>query len=353
MGALKLTDTTVGAVACPPGKKDLLLFDTVTKGFGLRVTAGGKRIFLYQYRVGPKVRRHKLGEWPALTVAKARRLVEIERCKVHEGGDPVAARRSRQAAIVAAEAEAARRKKADAFTVAAALEQWREGHLASRRPSYQAAATKRLRAALAEWLEQPAAGFDQAKAVEALDQVKAGFGPIAANRVRAYGRACFGWAHKRGTLPGNPFAAVPKPAQERARDRVLNDDELARVWQAAAELEQPWRAIVQLLILTGQRRGEVAGMAWAELTLEPAATAVWRMPGARTKNGHAHDVPLSTAALAVLAEVPRFAGCPLALSLGRPRAPSGSARRRSGSTPSWPAQSRPCRPGRCTTCAGP
>ena len=153
--------------------------------------------------------------------------------------------------------------------------------------------------------------------------MKAGFGPIAANRVRAYGRACFGWTHKRGALAGNSFAAVPKPAQERARDRVLTDDELARVWRAAGELEQPWRAILQLLILTGQRRGEVAGMAWAELTLEPAAAAVWRMPGARTKNGHAHDVPLGTAALVVLGEVPRFAGCALALSLGRPRAPSG------------------------------
>ena len=95
------------------------------------------------------------------------------------------------------------------------------------------------------------------------------------------------------------------------------------MWRAACELEHPWRAILRLLILTGQRRGEVAGMAWAELTLEPATAAMWRMPGARTKNGHAQDVPLSPAALAVLAEVPRFVGCPLALSLARLRAPSG------------------------------
>ena len=57
MGAVKLTDRTVAALACPTGKKDVLLFDADLRGFGLRVTASGTRCFLFQYRAGHKVRR--------------------------------------------------------------------------------------------------------------------------------------------------------------------------------------------------------------------------------------------------------------------------------------------------------
>lgn len=313
----------MAALTCPAERKDAMFFDTVLKGFGLRVTAKGSRVFLYQYRVGLTVRRQRLGEWPTTTTAQARKLAERQRGAVHAGADPVATRRAEQAATTAPETEAKRQKAVDAFTVAALINQWRDGHLTSRRPSYQSSASNRLRSALRTWLDIPAAAFDQAAAVQTLDQVKTGFGPIAANRVRAYGRACFGWAHKRGTLASNPFSAVPKPAQEQARDRVLSDTELARVWQASEQLEEPWRVILQLLVLTGQRRGEVAGMQWSELTLEPAAKAMWSLPGGRTKNGHPHDLPLSPAAVALLAGVPRFAGCPLVFSQGRANPPSG------------------------------
>ncbi|MBV8590567.1 MAG: DUF4102 domain-containing protein, partial [Acetobacteraceae bacterium] len=67
MGAVKLTDRTVAGLACPSGRKDVLFFDTELKGFGLRVTAAGTRIFLCQYRVGSKVRRKPVGEWPTVT----------------------------------------------------------------------------------------------------------------------------------------------------------------------------------------------------------------------------------------------------------------------------------------------
>lgn len=313
----------MAAAACPVGKKDTILLDASLRGFGVRVTAGGAKVFLYQYRFGRVLRRLRLGAWPGLTTAQARRLAEQHRGAVHAGGDPVAVRRAAHAEIAAAEAAARAQATADALTVGVVIDQWQDGHLATRSASYRKAAPARLRAALAPWVEAPAASLVHADAIAALDAVKRDFGPVAANRVRAYARACFGWSHSRGTLPANPFASTLRPAQEVARDRVLSDAELARVWVAAGRLEDPWRAIVRLLILTGQRRSEVAAIRWAELVLAPPEAAVCSLPGARTKNGRAHDVPLSAPAVAILDALPRFAGVPFALSLGRATAPSG------------------------------
>src|ERR1700712_2023158 len=106
MGAVKLTETTVAAFTCPAGRKDILVFDMTLKGFGLRVTQKGVRVFLYQYRAGAKVRRHVLGHWPTTTVAKARGLAERHRGSVKGGADPVAERRAKHAAEAEADAAA-------------------------------------------------------------------------------------------------------------------------------------------------------------------------------------------------------------------------------------------------------
>jgi integrase len=77
------------------------------------------------------------------------------------------------------------------------------------------------------------------------------------------------------------------------RERVLTEDEIGEVWRAAGDAGSPYGAIIRLLILTGQRRGEVAGMTWAELSDDLTS---WTLPGERTKNGVAHVVPLSAPA---------------------------------------------------------
>ncbi|MGB6939628.1 MAG: integrase, partial [Xanthobacteraceae bacterium] len=89
----------------------------------------------------------------------------------------------------------------------------------------------------------------------------------------------------------------------KARDRVLSDGELAEVWRSAPD--DDYGRIVKLLILTGQRRGEVAGMRRSELGDLDEAT--WRMPAARTKNGLPHDVPLGPTAVAIIEALPRHA----------------------------------------------
>jgi integrase len=90
---------------------------------------------------------------------------------------------------------------------------------------------------------------------------------------------------------------------EESRSRALSDDELREVWIASQGLEWPFAPLVRALILTGQRRNELAGMTWAEIDDQ---TQQWIIPGLRTKNGKEHIVPLSPAMQALLAGVPSF-----------------------------------------------
>ena len=114
--------------------------------------------------------------------------------------------------------------------------------------------------------------------------------PIQANRVLAYLRRLFNWALERDLVTANPVAGMKPPSRERAADRVLSQDELRAVWHGADKLGYAFGPFIQLLILTGQRRDEVASMTWSEVDLD---AGLWTIPGQRTKNGRPHLVHLS------------------------------------------------------------
>jgi integrase len=303
---MKFTDMTVQEVLCPAGRKDALFFDDALPGFGLRITAAGKRMFVLQYKVNRTVRRTTIGAFGDLTTTQARKKAEVLRGQVRDRRDPVAERKAKFAATLAAEAEAKATSARDAYTVETLIAGWTVDHLAERSASYRKRVPAELRRALKIWLAAPASSFDRTAAVRVLDAAKSGSGPVAANRLRAEARACWTWAVKRGAIPANPWEATPRPlAKEKARERVLTDFELSAVYRAAGTVSEPWGALVRLLILTGQRRGEVAGMRWDEID---ADKATWSLPSERTKNGHAHTVPLSPQAVAELMTVKRRKG---------------------------------------------
>lgn len=108
--------------------------------------------------------------------------------------------------------------------------------------------------------------------------------------VFAYASVLFGWVARRGDIPVNPLADMAKPEAPKARDRVLSDEELAVLWLGTDKLGEPFGPFFRLLILTGQRRSEVAAINWAELD---QLRAIWTIPAERAKNGVAHIVPLS------------------------------------------------------------
>src|SRR6516225_1317736 len=110
-----------------------------------------------------------------------------------------------------------------------------------------------------------------------------------ANRVYSITRKLFGWAVEQEIIEVSPFVGLKAPAEESTRDRILTDQELRVVWQAAGQMGV-YGSLVQLLILTGQRRGEIAGLTWPEVDLDKRLIS---LPRERVKNDHAHEVPLS------------------------------------------------------------
>jgi integrase len=127
--------------------------------------------------------------------------------------------------------------------------------------------------------------------------------PIVANRTLAVFRRLCNWAIERGIIAASPADKVKAPSAEESRDRVLSDDEIRLAWQAFERIGWPFGPIAQLLLLTGARRDEIASGCWSEIDL---AGKTWTIAKGRSKNGAAHEIPLSDAAVAILKTLPRI-----------------------------------------------
>jgi integrase len=102
----------------------------------------------------------------------------------------------------------------------------------------------------------------------------------------------FGWLHGNRRIERNPVTDLQRPEKSKARERVLPADEIRLFWLACDKVDKPYCMIFRLLLLTGQRLREVAGMRHGELRGN-----LWHIPGSRTKNGRPHVVPLSSMAM--------------------------------------------------------
>jgi integrase len=299
----RLTDRVLKSLAVAPGKKDRLVFDAECPGLGVRVTVKGTKTFLAQWTDPATKRkvREPLGVWGSITLDQARAAARAKLGDVARGIDPVQERNRKRAVADAEKAE-------QALTLDGLIEQWARLHLSTRRPRYAAEATRALRLAFADQLQRPAAQLTRGKAVEVLDRLAGAGKIVTAGRTMAYGRACFSWAAKRGRAPVNPFSALPIGGAATERDRTLTDDELHEAWNAAGALPYPFGPFYQLAILTMQRREEVAGMRWPELS---ADLGLWTIPADRMKNHRPHDVHLPEPAREILRSLPRLAGSDL------------------------------------------
>lgn len=284
----------------------MLVFDEGFPGFGVRVTKDGARTFLFQYRAGAAVRRMALGRFGDLTATKARKLAEAARGRVAEGGDPLAERRTAHAVQLASEAEARRQKRADAMTVEVLVTRWAELGLQDRTDKHRLEARRAVKACFPRLVGKAADKVTAADAQRAVDALAAAT-PGMARRARDYIRAGYNWGIRRNLVASNPFAGVVLEARERSRDRVMTDAELGEAWRAAGVLGWPFGPFVQVLMLTLQRRGEVASMEWSDLS---ADLATWTIPAAKAKNRRLHVVHLAEPVRAILCELPRFKGCP-------------------------------------------
>lgn len=292
----------------PPETGRLDVADGATPGLCLRVSAKDTWRWTLRMR-GPDggLRRFVLGEFTeAQGLAWARRQAEKIRQGVrHEGRDP---QRERKVLAEAAAAEAQRER----LTLKVLVEDWQARRLANRRPRYAAEAVRALRVAFPKQWEKPAEDLesqtiarvvaDMIRPTKGKNEKKELRGQAIARSTVAYGRACYTWAVTHRLVRANPFSELPRDDFHTvSRDRVLADDELIAVWQAAENAGGSFGAIVKLLILTGQRREEVASMEWAELSGD---RMTWTIPSSRAKNGKAHLVPLSAMARELLPQEP-------------------------------------------------
>lgn len=307
MATASITKRTVDAAK--PAAADYTQWDDEVSGFGLKVTPMGSKVYIYRYRLArpgqaaqTAPRKYTIGKHGNLTPDQARKRAKELAAMVAQGIDP------RQAEInaiavqdeVSRQAEVKARLDADlAFENVAA--RWLEEYELGRKPRSYGQAKLVINKHLMPILRgKPLPSITRADLQGILDGIPAK--QRASRRtVYAYTSIFWNWAVQRGDISQNPVLTMAKPKAVKARDRVLTDDELVMVYRATEALRAPLGAYYRVLLLTGQRRAEVAGMDWAELD---RASTTWIIPAARAKNGAAHIVPL---AAAVVAELDRLA----------------------------------------------
>lgn len=289
--------------------RDRFIWDTEVKGFGLKVTPSGGKVYVLQYRPGGRgaaTRRITIGRhgspWtPEKARSEAQRLLEL----VAAGEDPAPRPERPEAGTGEAESPAPATTEPvapSAMLLEDVVADFLERHHRARgnRSVYDVERAFK-RDVFPTWGKRPITEITRRDAVELIDGIAAR-APVLANRTLAYVRKFFNWCVERDLLAISPCAGVRAPSRERPRDRVLSDGELAEIWRACDRLGWPFGPAVQLLILTAQRRDEVAWLRWSEIDLDGA---LWTLPRERAKNDRAHEVPLSKQAVALLRGLPR------------------------------------------------
>ena len=270
-------------------RTDAYLWDGELSGFGVKATPGGKRVFIVQYRIGGragKTQRVTIGPHGHVTLTEARKRAKELLGKVAANQDPAGERRAIKQTI---------KEKRDAGTLQEAIERFLTLHEHPTR-YWKEKRARLLGADLAALHGVPIRDVTRGRLKSAIDAVKAR-SHAAARLLFADLRPFFKWLAESELIETNPMTGVHGPKPLAARDRVLEDHEVKAFWQAANEMSWPFASIYQLLLLTGARREEVAGMTWSELDLE---AGLWTLPASRTKNKREHRIPLTEAALALL-----------------------------------------------------
>jgi integrase len=289
MPRTKLTKSAIDALPAP--QSDTVYWDAALPGFGVKVTPKGRKVFIVLYRTGgagSKLRKYTIGPYGRVTLHQARIAAQKVFTARLEGRDPAAEKRERRRRVVADRVE---------DLLASFIDQ----RLSQNRSGAEIARLLRRELGKA-WAGRSIHEIGKRDVVEVISAIEQRGAPVAANKALKSIKTFLRWCVGRAILDQSPAEGVPSPTKEVARDRVLSDDELARAILAAREVDDRYGGIVELLALTGQRREEVARLAWDELDL---TQRVWTIPKSRTKNAKPHVVQLSDQSIAVLRRMER------------------------------------------------
>jgi integrase len=271
--------------------------DGEIRGMYLVIQPSGAKSYVLRYRHAGEPRKLTIG--PAeMGLGEARKLAASARAAIAAGRDPQAEKAMSK--IAAKEAASARRDSVEAVVAEFIEKHVRRSNKPTTAREYERLLGKEI---VAPWRGRRLSDVSRRDVNRLLDDIVGRGAPVAANRVLAILRKFCRWAVSREIIEHSPCDGVMARSVETPRDRVLDDRELSLVWRAADTLGWPYGAIVRLLILTGQRRGEVVGMAWSELDLEKK---LWSLPASRTKNRRPHALPLSSTAIDIFKALPRI-----------------------------------------------
>lgn len=288
------------------------VWDEAIPGFGLRLSSTGKKSWILGARflkAGRRVfSRIVLGSYPAMTLSEARENARHAKLLASQNKDPRELIQKEKAARVD--------ESRNTFSVVADefLSKYveRKGLRPTTKRDYRHTLKGRD---VAGWSDRPITSIAKRDILDAMDRIVARGSPVAANHLLAYLRKFFDWCAERGIIQEVPTERLKPPAKVAKRDRVLSAEEIKEVWTAMSALEtsdEPkqrgdvFGRLFKILMLTGQRREEVADMRWDELHGLEGHQATWELPGERTKNGRPHVVPLAPQAVAILRTVPRI-----------------------------------------------
>jgi integrase len=263
-------------------------FDANTPGLSIRVSSNARKTWNFHFTSPKNQKRARLtlGTYPATTLAAARGRAIEARGLLEDNRDPRDVLGTRGSGIM---------------TVLDLFENYMRKHVIPNLRTARAVQRRFEKNVLPFLGNTRVADLHRRDINRVLDTVLARGKPIEAARCFEDIRALLRWARARGDLDHNPTEGMKKGAQSAARDRVLSDDEITSVWHAlpaALPKSVSSQRILQLCLLTAQRIGEVAGMTRAELDLKKC---LWTIPASRSKNKKSHKVPLSEAALHVIA----------------------------------------------------
>src|SRR6516165_10181765 len=269
-----LTDKFCASARVRDGDVQTDYFDTQVFGLALRVSEARKAWTLH-CTLGAKRRRLTFGNYPALSLAGARTRADEAKAVIAEGHNPSisATETLRDICETYLAREGAKLRNAE----------WRKQVL--ERPIYPALGAR------------PIAEIRRSEIVRLLDRVEEGSGPAMATQTLALIRKVMNWHASRTDDFVSPIVRGMARTQEKARDRVLTDDELCKVWGNGNGV---FGAYVRFLLLTAARRNEAAHMTWAEIE-----GSDWLLPASRNKTGVDLIRPLSRAARQILEALPR------------------------------------------------
>lgn len=270
----KLTDVSIRALS-PPPKGQVTYWDESLECFGVRVSQGGTKSFVTYFSSSNKWTT--IGRYPVLSLKEAR----------------TEARK-----LIAENTLGKVRPAHISFDEAKRL--FLEASAQKNKPR-TTADYRRLLNSHFRFGKKRLAQLGRHDFLRKIDRLKDT--PTEQNHAFVAARTLLRWAVRNEYLDGNPIEGLSPPAKLTPRDRVLSNEELATVYQAARAYPYPYGPIVSLLLLTGQRRGEIAALQWDWIDTDNQTIT---LPASLTKNKHEHTFPYGDKVAEIIEEVPEI-----------------------------------------------